>query len=123
VKKLTYLESLRGLAALAVVFNHLAIAFYPALFFGPSAPSHTGRALEAAISGTPLNLLYNGAFSVSIFFVLSGFVLSYGFFRDRSATVALLPLAVPLSRGVPRHVPGDHAGHHGRIVRHVHFHR
>jgi peptidoglycan/LPS O-acetylase OafA/YrhL len=93
LKKLDYLESLRGLAALVVVFSHYAVAFYPALFWAKAEQVHTEQAVEIFISGTPLNLLYNGDFSVCIFFVLSGFVLTYRFFRDRNAEVLLVPLA------------------------------
>jgi peptidoglycan/LPS O-acetylase OafA/YrhL len=92
-KKIDYLESLRGVAALVVVFGHFMLAFYPALWWGLPGLVHTKSGAELFIKGTPLNLLYNGAFSVSIFFVLSGFVLTYGFFRDRSARMALVPAA------------------------------
>jgi peptidoglycan/LPS O-acetylase OafA/YrhL len=94
VRKLDYLESLRGLAALVVVFAHYVLAFYPALYWAKPGQVHTEGSLELFLSGTPFNLLYNGDFSVTIFFVLSGFVLSYKFFQDRTAAVRLAPLVV-----------------------------
>jgi peptidoglycan/LPS O-acetylase OafA/YrhL len=94
MKKLAYLESLRGLAALAVVFNHFVIGFYPVLYFGASEPGHLPESMERVLSGTPLNLLYNGSFSVALFFVLSGFVLSYKFFHDRSLPAPFIGLTV-----------------------------
>ncbi len=94
MKKIDYLESLRGLAAFVVVIAHFVVAFYPALYWARPDQVHTEHGVELAISGTPLNLLYNGDFSVAIFFVLSGFVLSYKFHRDRSAPTPLIPLAV-----------------------------
>ncbi len=94
MKKIDYLESLRGLAAFVVVIAHFVVAFYPALYWARPDQVHTDRGIELAISGTPLNLLYNGDFSVAIFFVLSGFVLTYKFHRDRSAPTLLIPLAV-----------------------------
>jgi peptidoglycan/LPS O-acetylase OafA/YrhL len=94
VKKLGYLESLRGLAAFIVVLNHFVLAFYPALYFGASEPVHTENGVEVFLSGTPLNLLYNGSFAVSLFFILSGFVLTYKFFKDRTLPVYLIPLTV-----------------------------
>ena len=54
MKKLAYLESLRGLAAFIVVLNHFAIAFYPALYFGAAAPVHADA---AAIPGTGADVL------------------------------------------------------------------
>ena len=94
MKKLAYLESLRGLAAFIVVLNHFAVAFYPALYFGATEPVHTAKGIEVFISGTPLNLLYNGSFAVAVFFVLSGFVLTYKFFKDRTFPVYIIPLTV-----------------------------
>lgn len=89
--KIDYLESLRGVAAFVVVLAHFAIGFYPALWWAMPEQVRTESGLELFLSGTPLNLLYNGSFSVSIFFVLSGFVLTHRFFRDPDARIALLP--------------------------------
>ena len=90
MRKIKYLDGLRGLAAFVVVFHHFILAFYPALFFGDNATPHLRAGLEAFVSGTPINLLYNGNFAVSIFFVLSGYVLSYKFFvRKKSAPVGI----------------------------------
>ena len=66
--KFVYLESLRGLAALAVVFCHLDLAF-----FDPSVRTM---------------IPFAGSFSVRLFFLLSGFVLSISYFRNgRSLTL------------------------------------
>jgi peptidoglycan/LPS O-acetylase OafA/YrhL len=90
-----HLESVRGLAALVVVFNHLVLAFYPQMRNWMNRPE-----VSAAVPGPlrplaapPLNVTHNGAFAVAVFFVLSGFVLSYSFFRadgveKRSASLA-----------------------------------
>jgi peptidoglycan/LPS O-acetylase OafA/YrhL len=79
VQKILALESLRGLAALLVVFSHLGFAFYPAMMMGgANAPVHAK--FESIIMSTPLNAIVNGHFAVIIFFILSGFVLSYGYF-------------------------------------------
>lgn len=92
MRKLDYLESLRGIAAFSVVISHLVIGFYPALFWGKTDQIHTQTGIELMISKTPLYLLYNGAFAVAIFFVLSGFVLSYKFFKDENSRIALVPI-------------------------------
>ncbi len=92
LNKIGYLESLRGLAALVVVITHFVTAFYPALYWGLPGQAHLPGGIEAVLSGTPLNLLYNGDFSVAIFFVLSGYVLSFKFFHRRDSEVFLLPL-------------------------------
>lgn len=79
--KILALESLRGLAAFSVVLDHYFRTFYPATFAN-NAPSHSNY--EWLFVETPLFFLVNGAFAVIIFFVLSGFVLSYGFFKKGS---------------------------------------
>lgn len=79
MQKILALESLRGLAALIVVFSHIVAAFYPALALGSSqAVSHSK--FESIILTTPLGALVNGHVAVIVFFILSGFVLSYGYF-------------------------------------------
>jgi len=77
-KRILSLESLRGLAALTVVFDHFFRTFYPFTFVD-TRPQHSS--FEWFFIHTPLFVTINGAFAVMIFFVLSGFVLSYGFFK------------------------------------------
>ncbi|MDP1889743.1 MAG: acyltransferase, partial [Gemmatimonadaceae bacterium] len=69
--RLHYLDSLRGLAALAVVVGH-----YVAAYGGPPGLP------PVLLWRTPLAATVDGNAAVSFFFVLSGFVLSIGFFRD-----------------------------------------
>lgn len=78
------LEGLRGIAAIAVVLYHCLQAFYPFAIYGGRDPQHLF--LEDNFYGTPLAGLASGAFAVAIFFVLSGFVLSIGYFQKRKAS-------------------------------------
>lgn len=72
-RRIHSLDTMRGLAALIVLANHLQHSFLPSLFgtFMPQAP---GRLIMA-----PLAFLLNGGCAVALFFVLSGFVLSERF--------------------------------------------
>ena len=63
------LDGLRGVAAMVVVFSHFAAAFVPWL-------NPVSGALPLWVVDTPLGILINGTFSVSVFFVLSGYVVS-----------------------------------------------
>ena len=74
-QKLEGLETLRGLAALVVLGGHLLIGFIPGrLGFSPGTEA-TG------LIGSPLFVFVNGSAAVSVFFVLSGFVLSWSTFN------------------------------------------
>ena len=84
-KRFTALEGVRGLAAIMVVLHHSLLAFYPVMVFGPGGLQHTR--FEDNIFGTPLAIVYAGTFAVAIFFVLSGFVLTVGFFQTKSETI------------------------------------
>ena len=82
--KIKYLDGLRGLAAFVVVLSHFAVVFYPALYTADVKEVRFVSQLDLVIAGTPLNVLYNGNFAVCIFFILSGYVLSYKFFKDKN---------------------------------------
>ncbi len=77
MERLQPLEGLRGVAAFAVVIFHFLGIFYPPL----RIPDEYSNKLVKFIATSPLNILYSGSFAVSIFFVLSGFVLSYKSFK------------------------------------------
>lgn len=107
MRKIKYLDGLRGFAAFQVVFHHFILAFYPALFSGPGIPTHLPDSWEVSASGSFLNLLWDGNFAVCIFFVLSGFVLSHKFFLKKeeeivtaSAVKRYFRLALPVAFSV-----------------------
>ena len=68
------LDSLRGLAALSVVFHHFLIML-PAMSDDPNA--------FWFLKYTPIHIFWAGHEAVIFFFVLSGFVLSLQFFRKK----------------------------------------
>ncbi len=82
--KIKYLESIRGIGALAVVFFHFLEIFFPAFLTGDPAQQHLGGGIEWLVYSTPLRLLVNGPAAVTIFFVLSGYVLTYKFFNTQN---------------------------------------
>ncbi|RYU77709.1 acyltransferase family protein [Hymenobacter persicinus] len=86
-RPLTYLDGLRGLAALVVVAHHFAGFFYPTLLSGNPGTAHLGAGVESVLARSPLNLLIGGNFAVCLFFVLSGLVLSENFWQAGRAEV------------------------------------
>lgn len=78
--KLGFLDGVRGIAMMIVVLHHFGLVFFPAINYLDPEKIHLGNgSIELLIAKTPLNIFFNGGFAVSIFFVLSGFVLSYKF--------------------------------------------
>lgn len=79
------LNSVRGLAALIVVFSHFAGLFYPATVHGSSQVIHTR--FDVLIHETPLRFFFAGTFAVTIFFILSGFVLTLKYLSGRQKSL------------------------------------
>jgi peptidoglycan/LPS O-acetylase OafA/YrhL len=72
-KRIEFLDSIRGLAALFVLLSHTMSAFqWPVSYFG--------------VSKSPfISILFNGKEAVAMFFVLSGYVLSKPYLETGSA--------------------------------------
>lgn len=84
MEKIKYLEGARAVAALIVVFNHFIAAFFPAMYSAKFNDVHV-TLFEAHILLSPFNIFFQGNFAVCIFFIISGFVLSYGFFKFKDS--------------------------------------
>lgn len=67
MRRILYLDGLRGWAALFVLFHHLLLAF---------APDGHETALKESPVSAPLGFLTDGPLAVAIFFILSGIVLT-----------------------------------------------
>jgi peptidoglycan/LPS O-acetylase OafA/YrhL len=93
------LDGLRGLAAFIVVVFHFLCLLVPTAVTGM-----TSEPLMALVN-TPLSILWDGRFAVSVFFVLSGFVMAAAAERRHEMLVTnivtrYLRLAVPVTASV-----------------------
>ena len=70
------IDGLKGLAIVIVLIHHFALAFYPAVISGLSQHLHTKDGIELIIFKTPLSIFFAGYFAVSLFFLITGYVLS-----------------------------------------------
>jgi peptidoglycan/LPS O-acetylase OafA/YrhL len=86
-RKLVPLEGLRGIAAAVVVLYHLVLGFTAK---GVGVVPHGHGPLDT-LAQFGLGLL-NGSAAVAVFFVLSGFILSLPFARDRRLSRVLVSL-------------------------------
>lgn len=101
--RLTYLEGLRGVAALMVFLCHFCYAFYFALYSTKIIEANMPGNLDAYLAVTPLNILYNGKLAVQIFFILCGYVISIKYFKTgnkdylvKSAVKRYFRLLIPI---------------------------
>lgn len=76
------LDSLRGLAALTVVFNHF-LNVVPMVYFPEYYPDNV---FIKILKFTPVHLFWAGHEAVILFFVLSGFVLALPFLQNRQVS-------------------------------------
>lgn len=72
------------MAALIVVLYHYLLSFYPGLFLFKPEYFHTNDHIEQDISETPFNIFFSAGFAVCLFFVISGYALSYHYFVSKN---------------------------------------
>jgi peptidoglycan/LPS O-acetylase OafA/YrhL len=98
-RRIIALDGLRGLAAFIVVVFHFLCLLVPTAVTGMSPEP------ELRLVDTPLSILWDGRFAVSVFFVLSGFVMAAAAERRHSMLITntltrYLRLAVPVTASV-----------------------
>jgi peptidoglycan/LPS O-acetylase OafA/YrhL len=84
--KLECYDSLRGLAALSVAVGHFVLGFWPGFYFRAGPAWDRAPGWMRAIYTFPGRHFLNGSLMVSVFFVVSGFVLALPFFRGGGST-------------------------------------
>lgn len=85
--RLLYIDSLRGLLVLIIIYHHIRCAFNPCLVFGNSV-EWINDIDQCSETTQPywslLNPVTNGTFAMAAFFVLSGMVLAQGLWKAPS---------------------------------------
>lgn len=78
-KKLDFLDGLKVFSCLLVFEFHFFTFFYPGIYCLMPEYYHV-PAVEHLLGTTPLNLIFNGKYTVRIFMALSGFFVGYRYF-------------------------------------------
>lgn len=74
--KIKAVEGVRGVACFMVFLSHLSLTFFPSLH--AFTENHTSdRPIQDFIHNSPFTFFYSGKSAVYIFFVLSGYILTY----------------------------------------------
>lgn len=81
--RLDYLDGIRGIASIFVVFCHIVCVFLPQFYYYDKADS----AISQFWLNTPLNIITNGRFSVQWFFTLSGFLIARKIYTKREQAI------------------------------------
>ena len=77
--RVTWVEGLKGCAALVVVIFHLLSGIFPMVINGTGVANNFNTTLRQ-IGSSPLNLFFDGNLSVAFFFLISGYVISARYF-------------------------------------------
>ncbi len=86
--KIVYLDGIRGGASLLVFFQHFLLSFYSAYYTFHAGSSHL-NGLEIQFGKSVFSVFASGRFAVSVFFVLSGYVLSRKYFRTNDFNILI----------------------------------
>ena len=96
---LAWADGVRGLAALSVVFQHLVNTFYPYMNYVRLQDGQDGFTW---VTWPIFRAMYSGTFSVQVFFVLSGMVLSVRFIQQISLDKQVMSVRDSFVRRLPR---------------------
>lgn len=96
MQRIKHLESVRGLASLLVYLGHFTGAFYPFIIFGywPDARYFLHTRLEVLLYKTPLAILVSSTLALNLFFILSGYVLSFNLIGKSNVRTRILGSAL-----------------------------
>ncbi|NBM59153.1 acyltransferase family protein [Proteus sp. G2667] len=84
--KIKSVEGIRGIACIMVFISHLSSTFFPAMHSGLEGDVRSG--FELFVNNSPFAFFYSGSAAVSIFFVLSGFILSHVILNSKDVVLS-----------------------------------
>lgn len=88
MKKLKYLDGVRGLMALIVMLDHFTCVYYPQMQKLSWAEEFAPGSRLSIFASSPLALLVSGDMAVQYFFILCGFLTALSIFRREDLDIA-----------------------------------
>ena len=82
-ERLKWIDGLKGIACVCVLWHHFFLAFLPRMYFGGTAAKHISVISEENLAQSPFLFFLNGNFMVALFCALSGIVVSISVFRAK----------------------------------------
>lgn len=77
IHKLKVIDGIRGIAAFIVVLSHLVYTYFPYVHRNPDDDSIILYPIQSYIYNSPFGFMFSGTMAVYIFFILSGYILTY----------------------------------------------
>jgi hypothetical protein len=74
-KRIGWIDGIKGIACLCVLWHHIVLAFFPAAYYGNSEMTHTKSQIDVWLSQTPWAVFINGNYMVTLLCVLSAVIL------------------------------------------------
>lgn len=90
-QRIQWIDGLKGLSSVLIVLHHFILAFFPAMYYGASVPSHF-FGIDYLLADSPFMFFVGGHFLVCVFLMLSGMVLSLQ--SKRIVTIKQLILSI-----------------------------
>ena len=96
MNKFQHLEAIRGLTSILVVIAHFACAFFPFTLFAYVTPGEYAphSAVEQLFYKTPLAIFVSGNYALSLFLIISGYVLSHKLIGQKNVRIRVLGSAL-----------------------------
>ena len=80
MRRIKWIDALKGIACLCILLHHFILCFYPAAYLGDAANLHLKGNTEIWFATSPLSFIVMGDFWVAVFCLLSGFVIAHKVF-------------------------------------------
>lgn len=76
-KRIYAFDGLKGIACISVCIHHFLLMFLPATYFGIGVIQHTQYSFEYGASQSPLAVIINGNFAVTLYLMITGYLVYY----------------------------------------------